>query len=99
MKIMLYIKADTNDGDYVTTFEEVTKEQIEELRPIVNAIKNCKSSHNWGSGEFCSDEESPENIYKGILTEDQIELMEEYVPCGEHGVHTIDVIKLIRHNY
>ena len=59
--------------------------------------------HNWpGGGEYCPrtdlGEKTPKEIYKGILTEDQIELFNEYRPCGvECDIHTITDILVLEY--
>lgn len=95
MKKYILIKADTNDADYVMEKHEITDEQLKELEPIFKAIKECKISHNWATGEYCDKEDTPENVYKGILTEEQILLFEEYTPYGEYGIHTIESIDVL----
>jgi hypothetical protein len=66
MKKLLIIKADTNDGDYVTAMHEVTEEYIKALEPVFKAISEFKPyrtekvegmqsagwthNHNWPCG-------------------------------------------------
>jgi len=40
MKKYIVIKADTNDGDYVSEKSEITDYQIEQIKPLIEAIKN-----------------------------------------------------------
>ena len=92
MKRLLVIVAD-NDGDYVTEMNEITPEQLEELLPVFEAIKNFKPykatseggspwthSHNWpkGSGEYVPRKD-----------------LGEKSPYGEYGIHTIKTIKVL----
>lgn len=91
----LEVKADTNDADYITSRIRILDEQIAELEPIFTAINNCKSNYNWGSGEYCDEDEHPYVVYQGILTEDQIDLFDQYVPHGEHGVHSIESVNIL----
>jgi hypothetical protein len=62
-KLVLIIKADTNDADYVISMHDVTKEQLAELEPIFKAIAGFKPyktksesgskwthDHNWPRG-------------------------------------------------
>ena len=42
MKRYIFIKADTNDADYISTFESITDEQLEVIRPMIQAIKDFK---------------------------------------------------------
>lgn len=96
MKYILIIKVDTNDADYVENSQEVSLDQLEELRPVFKAIKNSKKRHNWNVSEYRhSDEESPQEMYVNVLTEDQIDLMNEMTPATENGFHSIISIKLL----
>lgn len=102
MKTMLYIKADTNDADFVTYFREITEKEVAELKPILEIIKRHRKYPQYPHlGKVCKwntremDDETVEEEYKGELTELQIEIMNEYVPYGEYGVHSIHEIKLI----
>ena len=65
MKLVLSIKADTNDADYVTQQTVVTPEQLAELQPVFEAIAKFKPyktktedgqmdwthNHNWPMGD------------------------------------------------
>lgn len=100
MKLLLIIEADTNDADYVTEMTEVTPETLEPLLPIFTAIKDMTVKHqtdrnhyNWPNSECASD--TVESVYEDILTEEQIELFNEYTPYGEYGIHTIKSIKVL----
>lgn len=66
MKLVLSIKADTNDADYVTNQIVVTPEQLAAYEPVFEAIKKFKPyktksesgsswthNHNWPMGEHC----------------------------------------------
>lgn len=39
MKLYLEVKVDTNDGDYVTERNFITLEQLEQLKPLFEAVK------------------------------------------------------------
>lgn len=66
MKKYIIVKADTNDADYVMEKSEITDEQIEQLKPLIEAIKNFQPyqgftkrnndpwthRHNFPYGEF-----------------------------------------------
>lgn len=89
----LKIVADTNDADYVTEITTVTMQEIEDILPVIEAIKNCKKHFNWSKGEYARRDEMPDKIYAGILTEDQIEMFNDYCPYGEYGIHTIESVE------
>ncbi|MHC1598880.1 MAG: hypothetical protein ACXQT0_04800 [Candidatus Methanofastidiosia archaeon] len=56
------IKVDTNDADYDVSTTEITEEDLDSIRPIIEAIKNFKPyksktrgmnqthHHNWPAG-------------------------------------------------
>lgn len=69
MKQYLYVIADTNDADYVSRKEEISEEDLNTLKPLIEAIKNftpykTKSysgmewthSHNYPSGDLVRDD-------------------------------------------
>lgn len=91
MKQVLIIKADTNDADYVHRITEVTPETIEELIPVIEAVK--AKDGQWPRGEYADGD--PEEIYEGILTPEQIDNFGGFCPYGEHGIHTIASIKVL----
>ena len=37
-----FIKVDTNDADYVSEMTEITQKELEEIRPVIEAIKSFK---------------------------------------------------------
>ena len=94
-KTYIEIKADTNDGDYVLERTLIKESDLVKIGKIAKAIKNCKISHNWAVGEYMDDDESPEIVYAGILTEDEIEWFDNFVPHGEYGIHSIEHIKIL----
>lgn len=97
-KYLLVIKADTNDADYVYTVEEKTEKQldIERLRRIAKAISTCKANYNWCVGETFNEEfdVAPEELYKDVLSPEDIEWFDELRPHGEYGIHTIEYINV-----
>ena len=94
MKKYLIIKADMNDGDYVSEKNLVSDEQLKELMPIIKAIKACKEDHNWPN--YDGADKDFKELYEGILTDRQIDLMMYYTPSGgDGGIHTIESIELL----
>lgn len=96
MNYELVIKADTNDGDYVTSTTTVTEKEIEQLKSILDVIKakfpQGKWRHNWAVGDVARPGEGPEDVYKGLLTPEQIEWFDDLCPHGEYGIHTIESV-------
>ena len=95
MKNYIIVKADTNDADYNTSINEISDENLETVKIVIEAIKKCKIRHNWAVSEYSNKSELPIEVYKGILTLEQIDIMNEYIPYGEDGIHTICSIKII----
>jgi hypothetical protein len=98
---MLHIRvvADTNDGDYITNLQKFDRSELPLILKVVAAIKDFDSrttrgsgQSNWPSSYYRKD--SPRAVYEGVLTEDEIEAFEDYVPCGEDGVHTIETVEI-----
>lgn len=92
MKYELFIVADTNDADYVTSRNIVDIETIEKLQPVIDAIIDFNLSdnghgYNWPNHESI-EEQTIEETYPNI-DPDLIEEFNEYVDGGECGVHTI----------
>ena len=105
MKKYLVVKADTNDGDYITEKTLVTDAQLESVTPVINAIKKFKPyegvwkcgnfeskmthRHNFPIGEQCRDD-------MGEKTTDElyghIKGYNQFLkmdPYSEYGIHTI----------
>jgi len=89
-KLMLYVQADTNDADYVTTFVEIKHEDLPLIERVTTVLK---ANHGkWCTSEYSRDE-CPEDMYADQLSLDDIQTFaESYVPYGECGVHTIDKV-------
>lgn len=92
MKKYLIITADTNDGDYVTQKTLITDDKLELLKPMIEAVKNCKENYNYETGEMISETEGADEIYKNVPNFD---LFDSCVPHGEYGIHTIESIELL----
>lgn len=104
---MIVIVADINDADYVTNVKEITDIQLEVITPVINAIKNfkpygdgyMKHTHNYPTGENVREdlgEKSGFKYYndKGISVI-AMNLFEDFLPNSEHGIHTIESIKIL----
>jgi len=94
----IVIVADTNDGDDVTAINDITKEELEKFLPLIEAIKKFDQKHkrgsgkyNWPAGEHMRGT-CPEETYPDIDPA-LIDYFREYLPYGEHGIHTIESIE------
>lgn len=92
MEKYLVIKADTNDGDYITRITKVEDTFLEKYKELIKGIKNCKFAHNWPSSEY--EDDTVETLYSEFDL-DLVENFAYYVPHGEYGVHTIESIKIL----
>ena len=104
MKKIMLIKGNVNDGDYVTSEKEIgakyfTEEDFENVKRIYSVLK--ENNIRWKD----SYEQSVETLFeiyeelfttKGI-TLDDLELFDNYLPCGENGndIHTIESIRIL----
>jgi hypothetical protein len=101
MKYEITVVADTNDGDYITEISQISSEDLEDIKPIVEAIKNFKPyknggrthNHNFPYGE-CRREDLGELEIYDIYSEVDIEMFEDYLPCSEYGIHTIESVEV-----
>ena len=108
MKKFILIKADTNDADYITSKNEITDDQIELIKPVIQAIKDFKPystktirwsdwthDNNYPNGECCRKdlgEKSAEELYGHLKG---FELFNDLIPGDEYGINTIEEIVII----
>jgi len=82
--ILMTVKADVNDGDYISEQYELDAEDFKLLKPIIDKIRTAEN-HNWEDNSY--------------LTDDEIEVFEEYVPWMDNEeVHTIEEIIIIAYD-
>jgi len=107
-KKFLFVEADMNDADYISKKTEITDEEIELIKPVIEQLQVRRKKlnedthnnwnqwrHNWeNGGGRCG---YPREMYveTGLLTQEQIDLFDEFVPYGEDGVHTIETIEIV----
>lgn len=82
MKNLVIIKADYNDADYVYSISDMSNKDIEEFKNVVSKLDR---GGDWSS---------PELDYQGILTEEEIEWINDLLPYTESPVHTICSIEV-----
>lgn len=95
----ILIQADTNDGDYVTSFEPISDNDLEIIKPLIEKIKACTECHNFPTGDqvdYDNDEPDTDKLYISSDNEEQdrvaLELFCRYIPTSEYGFHTIEKI-------
>lgn len=105
----ILIKADTNDADYITSCSIITDEEIEEILPVIEAIKNFKPYKGVSKrgSEWVHDSNYPkyENCRSDLGEKNSFELyghipgydsFDELVPIGQYGIHSIESIEIIQ---
>lgn len=102
MNTLIVIKADTNDADYVYSMhEEGDQECLDRLKKIWEIVKEGGvekrgTKHNWPWADYYLEDEpltdTPKKLYEGVLSEDDIDFFEEYLPYGEDGIHSVKAI-------
>ena len=104
----IVITVDTNDADYITEVSEISQEDLERIRPLIEAIKNFepyqaqtkgklgyRHDHNYPCGDVLREdlgEKEPEEIYD--FDEDIFDIFEDLLPSSQYGFHTITSIKV-----
>lgn len=90
----IIIKADSNDGNYLHGISQITEKDLKLIKPLVTAVKKKGKNwgHNWNTSEY-ADEERPEEMYSDF-PEKVIAVLQDLVPYGEHGVHSIRSITI-----
>lgn len=95
MKRILIIEADTNDADYITSETDITdwpEETLDALTKITSVIKECTNYHNWPNSEY---DNSLEEVYSELLSQEDIEFFSDICPYGEYGIHTIVSVRIL----
>ncbi len=88
-QVLIVIKADTNDADYIHNIIE-RKIDVSRLKRIWEVVKNNDGSWPWS--EYC--DETAYEVYADRLSEDDIVWFENVLPYGEHGIHTVESIEI-----
>ena len=91
-KTILWIKADTNDADYITSENSVNEGDLEVIRKVCKVIKENSGLHSikWETGEIGN----PHETWGKLLTDFEIEIFDDYIPYGEYGIHTVEAVEL-----
>jgi|SRR6478609_2868253 len=92
MKIFVNITVDTNDADYVSRMEEVSKETLQFINKVLKIIGEHNNS--WNCSEYARSNERPEVMYEDVLTGQEIENFSYLCPYGEHGFHSVESVEV-----
>jgi len=91
-KLLIIITADTNDADYISSHHYITQEELPRLISILKVIRNLKHEYNWDNSDYT--DQTPQDMYQGSLSVEDIDWFDGLVPFGENGIHMIESIKL-----
>ena len=87
---------DPNAKWTMVEFDVPSEDELEEvILPVAKVLK--RESHNWVRFWDSSNRsfyESPEVLYKDLLTPDQILMFNEICPTCEGGIHSIESISI-----
>ncbi len=89
-KYEIFIKADYNDADYVSSTHKMSEEEIDLIKPLVAAIK--ANGGDWPAHEYASGDNDIRVKYKEF-SEEAIDLFNDICPCGEYGIHSIESVE------
>lgn len=111
---LVVISADYNDGDYVSANYVMPPDQVNRLCDIMFKLLPFIQRSNgnidykaiaWNKHEEWQEDYSrmdpPQEMYKEILTQDEIEFLHALVPtanneeCGVHSIHEIKYYMLV----
>ena len=81
----IIIKVDINDGDYATSIHEISKKDLELVRPLIKAIKESPNRHNYEKRE-CN-KSGIREIYK--FADEVHDIFDDLLPYCDQGFHTI----------
>lgn len=97
MKTVVIVKADTNDADYISAETEVrNSSQIELVRKFASLLKASNAPHgqNFPYSDYV--DLTLEDLYGDKVSQQELRVFRNMVPYGEHGVHTIQSIRIVQ---
>lgn len=111
MQKYIEIVADTNDADYVSSRSMITDKEIEQIMPVIEAIRNFKPykvdkvgydkkstwehRHNWPNSDYIRADLGEKTTEELYGHLSGFQHFEELVPYGENGIHTIASITIL----
>lgn len=108
MKYEIRVKVDTNDADYNETVSTITEEELELIKPLIEAIKNFKPykvtvdkldwehDNNFPYGECCREDlgQIPPEKYYEKCGKDAFDIFLDCCPGCEYGFHTVHLVEI-----
>ena len=101
----ILIEGDTNDADFTASTHEITQEQLELIKPVIEAVKNCSERPNWNNywvgkplhvlyTQFFTEIEDFDPEYESEFeSSDAFDLFENLVPGGVHTIVSIGLLE------
>lgn len=98
-KYEILIEADHNDGDYITQINTITLDDLELIKPLIQAIKDNPERYNWCAYSDTNNPEAPDHVYSEFvgINKDGFSIMDifnELIPYDEYGIHTITKVEV-----
>lgn len=108
MDYSILIRVDINDADYIMDVNKISEEDLEKIKPLIEAIKNFKPYMSKDSDgkewkhysnypiKFVRDdlgEKNPKELYPEFSDEVH-EILSDLCPYGDDGFHTIEEISI-----
>jgi len=94
----LKITADTNDADYITEETEIkgwVEENLDTIlkvgREVLKYGRENPYKHNWDNIDHSA---AYQDAYKGVITQEELEVFSEVCPYHEWGIHSIESIEV-----
>lgn len=108
--LKILIEGDTNDGDLTSSLKEITQDQLEIIKPVIEAVKNCTERPNWKNywvgkplhvlyPQFFTEFEDFDPEYESQFDASvAFNLFEELVPGEVHTIVSIGLLEGTRVN-
>lgn len=96
MKKYIEVIGDTNDADYISSFKEINEDDLIKIQPLIDSIKSKSKYHNFPNQEHC--DKNVHKLYEDIDVDILDFFIENFVPYGEYGIHTIAFINIYEIN-
>jgi len=101
MKKYIIIEADVNDGDYIHSRNIITDDELELIKPVIQAIKDYNDDETikhqkWNWYTIDNREPNPMELYKGKFSEEAYDFFNSILPYMDNeSIHTIESIDIL----
>lgn len=83
---VINVRADTNDGDYVTEETEATQTEVDLLVSLLERVK-------WGIGSNFETQDCGDAQEEYDYTDEEWDFLSDFIPSSEHGIHTLERVE------